>query len=163
MVAITVSRPIALRFIGAVSNELDRSGRYRLNLLAHVIEDIHLVGRAAHAFTDPDGTLRYRGFRSIDNAFLLMAIDAGAIVTALLALGLLVAAVRVLSRKGTAADVALASQILVLGTVAMITQYLAAIFFVAGVAVSLASEVNHPVLSQDDLEFVDDHQASLAK
>jgi hypothetical protein len=165
MVAIIVVGPIALRFIGAASSELDRSSRYRLNLLTHAIEDIHLFGRAEHAFTNSDGLLRYRGFSSIDNAFLLMAIDAGAIVTALLALGLLVAAVRVLSRKGTAADVALASQILVLGTVAMITQYLAAIFFVAGVAVTLASEVNRPdpVLSQDDLEFADDVQVSLTK
>jgi hypothetical protein len=142
MIATMIVGPVALQFIGAVSGELDRSSKYRLNLLAHAAEDIHLVGRADHVISTPEQRLIYRGFKSIDNAFLLMAVDAGALVAGLLALGLLVATFRVLSRKGTPADVALASQIVILGTVAMITQYQAAIFFVAGVAVTLASETS---------------------
>jgi hypothetical protein len=163
IVATAVVGPIALEFAGAVSTELNRSSGYRLTLLSHAIDDIHFVGRADHVFTSADGTLRYRGFGSIDNAFLLMAVAAGAVVTALLTLGLLVAAVRVLMRKGTAADVALASQIVVLGTVAMITQYLAAIFFIAGVAVTLASDKDHTnsIGWQDHPEHAADDHASL--
>ncbi|MBO9523189.1 MAG: hypothetical protein J7518_16775 [Nocardioidaceae bacterium] len=136
--------PPVVAFMGTVSGELTTTQDYRAHLVEHALADVHLVGRADNVVTAPDGTLRYREFSSIDNAFLLSALDSGLVVTALLAAGLLVAVVRVLRGIGTVADIALAGQVLVLATVATITQYQAAVYFVAGVAVSLAASRQSP-------------------
>jgi hypothetical protein len=135
--AILVSMPV-LNFLNAVGEELDTTQRYRAGLLDYAQRDLHLVGRAETAITNSDGRLIYRGFGSIDNAFLLTAVDAGILVAAMLAAGLVVALIRTLRGHGSVADLALAVQLVVLATVAMVAQYQAAVFFVAGVAVAMS-------------------------
>ncbi|MGR6971715.1 O-antigen ligase family protein [Streptomyces cynarae] len=125
-----------LKLFAGVSSELDTTSAYRAELLTHAIDDLKLFGRADHVWTSAEGRLLYRGFGSIDNAYLLMALDLGLVVTSVFAAGLGVALWRTIRFRGSAADLALASQIPVLFTVAMITQYQAALFFVAGAAVS---------------------------
>lgn len=135
--------PTALDFIGATSGELDQTANYRSNLLTYVRDDLHLLSRASNASLVNDKLL-YRGFGSIDNEFLLRGVEVGALVVAILAVGLIAALLRTLRGRGTPADVALAAQIIVLFTVAMITQYQAAVFFIAGVAVALATAPRAP-------------------
>lgn len=129
--------PAALAAIGQVQGELDTTAGYRTLLLKHAADDLNWFSLADNV-TFIDGMMRYRGFGSIDNAFLLMALQAGLLVTGAYAVALLACLLRVLRRRGSAADMAMGAQILVLATVAMITQYEAAVYFMAGLAVATA-------------------------
>lgn len=134
-----IGLPFLLARFSDASGELKASSDYRAMLLRLVPGDMHWFGRADYVTTNTHGTLSYRGtIGSIDNAFLLIGLDLGWVVLGIFSLGLLAAFWRTISLRARTAEVALASQIVLLLTVAMITQYQAAVYFVAGVAVAWA-------------------------
>lgn len=119
------------------SGELNASSGYRLDLIHQVPADLRPFGSASGAQISPSG-IYYRGFTSIDNAFLAVGISWGYVLAGLLLLGALIPLIRVLLRWANPADVAFAGQIPILLTVALITQYQSVIWFIAGLAVSWA-------------------------
>lgn len=122
----------------SASDELSSSTQARQYLWKHVPGDLHVFGQASNTQVDLSavGKAAYRGFESIDSTPLWIGLNFGWAVVGLLAICLAAAAVRVLSRRGSPAELALIGQLPVLATVALITQYGAAVWLVAGLAVA---------------------------
>jgi hypothetical protein len=115
-------------------NELTTSTGYRTALFSTVLSDVNPIGAARNVHLGRG--FNYRGYDSVDNAFLAIALTSGWLLAGALFSALLAVVVRVLRRRASALEVALAAQIPVLFTVAFITQYAVIIFFLFGLAVS---------------------------
>jgi hypothetical protein len=116
--------------------ETASSTQYRLDLFEQLTQDLHPFGQADGLVEGATGTIDYRSFLSIDNAFLYVAILYGWVLAALMLAALLVPLVRALQRRANPAEVALAGQLPALFTVALITQYYTLMWFLAGLAVT---------------------------
>lgn len=137
--AAAVVIPTTLSLFDSVSSDLSASTDYRQNLAISFLPDLHPLGIGdGIQFTD-NGRQFYRQFGSIDNEYALLGLQFGWVPLVILCVGVVAVVVRLIRRRGGPADVAIASQAVVLFTVALITQYGLAVFFVAGLAVGLGS------------------------
>lgn len=147
--------PMILDLFDAVSYDLDPSTAYRQSLPTFILQDMNAFGPANNMQQAPDGRYFYRSFGSIDNAYLLTVLQFGWVPTAFLVAALLSVILRIVLRRGGPADMAMAAQIWVMGTVALITQYGMALWFVAGMAVAFAGKAT---AMPDDIELGDPTQ-----
>lgn len=136
-----VAVPFTLSLFDSVSSDLTVSSDYRQDLALSFLPDLHAFG-LGDGVQVLDGRQFYRQFTSIDNAYALMGLQLGWVPVAILVLGIVGAVLRMLRRSGGPADVTLVSQAVVLATVALITQYGLAVFFVAGLAAGLGQVRN---------------------
>ncbi len=125
-------------FVSTGAEETAASADYRQRLLSYWASDLNLFGEADFVTVTPAGETLYRGFQSIDNAWLQLGLQFGWVPLLMAAALMGVVVVRVLRRGGRPAEVALASQAFVLATVAQITQYGPAVWLLAGIAVAFA-------------------------
>ena len=136
-----VASAIVIPFLGAVfldaGEEAGGSASYRTGLL-----DLIPLIRPLGAAPNLDGVViggQYLGYyaNSIDNALLVVALRAGWIPTILLALAIIASIVPLFRRGGASpANIAVATQIPSLFTVAFITQYGMFFWFMVGLAVA---------------------------
>jgi hypothetical protein len=138
VVAAVAIVPQVLGIFDSVSSDLGVSADYRQDLAASFLPDLRPLGIGGGVFYSGERLL-YRQFTSIDNAYALLGLQLGWLPLALLCVGLIAVAVRLLKRQGGPADVALVAQAFILFTVALITQYGMAVFFVAGLAVGFGA------------------------
>ncbi|SDD56858.1 hypothetical protein [Auraticoccus monumenti] len=129
--------------------ELEGSASYRGNLIP-LLQQVQLLGPSPAMQRAADGTLYFGSFRSIDSQLILFGISYGGL-TLLLVLALLaVGAVLVLTRRASLATIAVVAQVPALATVALITQYAHLTWFVAGLAIAMATEPAAPTLRADE-------------
>lgn len=148
MIAVTVVAsiivvPWVFSLFDSVSSDLTVSTDYRQDLALSFITDLHPLG-LGDGIAILNGRQFYRQFTSIDNAYALMGLQLGWVPVAIIVLGLVAVCIRLLRRRGGAEDVSLLAQGVVLGTVALITQYGLAVFFVVGLAVGFAQSAERP-------------------
>jgi len=136
--------PYATRVFGAAGDEATNSAAYRGNLLSLLV-DARWLGLSASSYRAPDGRVWFGTFRSIDNALLLLALNTGLLSLACALLALVLAAVAVVTRRGTAPTIALVAQVPAFASVALITQYATWVWFVAGLAVAAQVARRPPV------------------
>lgn len=139
VLALGVLMPFVYGLFAGVETELGQSTQYRVGLTENIFADMVPIGQANEIQIDQAGLYHYRGLRSIDNEYILAVLQFGWVPVLLLIAGLALAAKKVLQGRGNAADVALTAQIVVLATVALITQYTMAVWLVAGIAAGLSS------------------------
>ena len=120
-------------FAAAGSEATDSAG-YRWALL-ELVPDIELFGRSSSAYGLASGERFFGGFRSIDNALLLLGLRYGWVPLVLVGVLLLAACAHVLRGRATAPTIAVVAQIPSFVSVALITQYATLLWFVAGLAV----------------------------
>lgn len=137
--ATAVLVPTLGRVFDAAGDEASNSSSYRSTLL-DLIPTMRAIGRSTAAAIGGDGSLTYGRFRSIDNTFLQLGLGYGWIVAAIAVIPFVVIAVRLLARRGTSADIVLLTQVPMLTTVAMITQWQSVVWLLAGAAVIAAQE-----------------------
>lgn len=125
------------------SAAISASTAYRQNVFSQILSDLHPFS-AATGTQLVDGVTIYRGFRSIDNSFLALAVNSGWILPSLIFVALIPVGIRIFRRKASPEEVALFGQLPVLLTVALITQYAVLVWFLGGLAVSALSR-KHPV------------------
>lgn len=143
-----IAGPLFSQVGSGAASEIDSSTNYRSSLFSLVLRDVHPFGRA-DGVQITNGSFSYRGFVSIDNAFAAVALVYGWVLIVIPAVGLLLALVWVVRRRGTVADIALAGQIPILLTVALITQYQMLVWFLAGLAVTWAQQARTGVSPVD--------------
>lgn len=136
--------PALLRLFESVSTDLDPSTRYRENLTTYIFEDMNWLGPADAIQVAGNGRYLYRGTGSIDNAFLLTVLQFGWLPTLILCVALSAVVFRVIRRRGGPADIAILAQIFVMYTVALITQYGMAVWWIAGMAVAFGGRNTEP-------------------
>lgn len=136
--AVAVLVPLAIRLFESAGAELGQSTNYRTRLTENIVVDLNWIGQADQMQINGAGQTFYRSFLSIDNQFLLGALQFGWVPMGILVIALAGAPLRLITRRGSAADVALTASAFVLATVAFITQYTMAFWFVAGLAVAIA-------------------------
>lgn len=127
--------PLVEQVFSAAGDEAAGSADYRADLLV-LVPSMNLVGTASSAERTADGVLRFGGFRSIDSAVVHAGLTYGLLVMGILVALLLAAVWLLLTRRATPPLIAVVAQTPALLTVALITQYAAALWFVIGVAVS---------------------------
>jgi hypothetical protein len=132
--------PTVLGLFDSLSYDTDASTAYRANLLDFIFQDMNPLGPAKNMQLAPDGRYFYRAAGSIDNAFLLTVLQFGWLPTLFLIIALISVTFRVLRKRGGPADISMVAQILVMFTVALITQYGMALWFVAGVAIAFGGQ-----------------------
>ncbi len=130
-------------YLAAISSgsELDRSTAYRAGYI-EVVGDLHLLGLAKEIYVEDAGgrfgwlASSYPGgvIVTLDNAFLLTALQFGIVVAALLVALMVCAAMTSLSPRSSPASIALLAQGPALATAAMNTQYPYYLWLVAGLA-----------------------------
>jgi hypothetical protein len=144
LLATFVVLPQVLGFFTSIGpEETAGSVNYRYRLLDFWTDDVALLGRA-DSIRIVRGETLYRGFQSIDNAWLVQGLQFGWVALVMVALAVAACVWRVLGRRGGPAEVSLAASALVLGTVALITQYGAAVWMMAGMAVAFAQRRQPP-------------------
>ncbi|SDS50053.1 hypothetical protein SAMN04489812_2097 [Microlunatus soli] len=126
--------PFVLRTLRSAGDEATASAGYRGSLL-DLVPGISVLGMSPLARKSPDGKFFFGTFRSIDSQLILTGLQYGWFALILGLLGLLAAVLIVISRRGTAATIAVVAQIPALATVALITQYADFFWFVVGLAV----------------------------
>jgi hypothetical protein len=131
------------------------SAAYRGDLFS-LIRVMRPVGLSAQYRLSTTGEVSIGSFGSIDNAVLLFGLIYGWIPLVLLVLMMLVAIVHVLRRRATPPVIAVVAQIPALFAVALITQYAAVIWFVAGMAITTQITANSARAMK---RFVPDHAA----
>lgn len=117
------------------------SGEQRLVQLMATLPHVQWFG--AESITVEDGRVTGLGSTVIDNTFLRLAINFGWIVAVLILAPLMYAGLNLLRGRATAASMALVGQIPVLAVTTLITQWQAAVFFVAGIAVTELAALHH--------------------
>jgi hypothetical protein len=138
--AVFVVAPRLLDFFVSVgAEETAASADYRQRLLSYWATDLNLFGQADFVTVTPTGETLYRGFQSIDNAWLQLGLQFGGVPLVMAAAVVAICMIRVLQRRGRPAEVAVASQAFVLATVAQITQYGPAVWMLGGMAVAFAA------------------------
>jgi hypothetical protein len=131
--------PFVLSLFAGVSADLDPSTAYRANLATYIFADMQPFGPALNMEQARSGRYLYHGLGSIDNAYILAVLQFGWIPVLSLIFVLGTSVWFVLRRRNVnPAQVALVGQVWILGTVALITQYGMAVWFVAGLAVAFS-------------------------
>lgn len=151
IVAAVVIVPWTLSLFDSVSSDLTVSSDYREDLALSFLGDLHMLG-IGDGIQFLDGRQFYRQFTSIDNAYALMGLQLGWLPVAILVLGVIGVVIRLFRRQGGPADIAVLSQAVVLATVALITQYGLAVFFVAGLAVGFGGLAKKEPAAETDAE-----------
>lgn len=139
---------LALMVYSEAEDELEGSAGYRGDLVS-LLPYIDLFGVSPSMTRTADGTMYFGRFRSIDSQLVLLGLSYGWLALAAVVLVLLVAVVAVLARRANLATIAVVAQLPALSTVALITQYAYLFWFVAGVAVAAASDVESTRLAVD--------------
>ena len=121
----------------AAGDEGENSALYRTWILG-LVPTLKPLGQASSYARDSAGSNSYGAYGSIDNAFLVVGLTNGWVPMLLLAALVVVAVVHVARGRSGVAGVALVAQIPAFFTVALITQYAAMVWMVAGMAVSEA-------------------------
>jgi hypothetical protein len=156
---LAVGAAIALPLVGRVfenaGTEATYSSAYRGRLL-DLVPTMHAIGRSSAAVVGGDGTITYNGFASIDSTFIQLGLGFGWIVAAASLVPFIVLAVRVLMGRATTADIALISQLPLVATVAMITQWQSLLWLVGGMAVVAAQQRRKTPQSPEGDQGVDD-------
>jgi hypothetical protein len=116
------------------SDETQQSGDQRTIQLLATLPNVQWFGATGLSFED--GRVQTLGTDIIDNTFLRLAINFGWVLAALILAPLIFALFRLLRGEYTASSLALIGQIPVLLVTSLITQWQAALFFVAGMAVA---------------------------
>lgn len=142
--AVFVVAPRLLDFFAAAGEDTAASADYRARLITHWSDDLRLFGQADYVTVGVDGVARYRGFASIDNGWLHLGLQFGWVPLVVLVLASAAVVWRVLVRHAGPAEVALLGQVLILATVAQITQHGTAVWLVAGLAVAFARRAADP-------------------
>lgn len=134
--------------------EAGGSAAYRLDLFELVPQLKPFGSSDDWSAVTANGTYLGAFAATVDNALLLIALRFGVVPTLLLVLLLVAGIVSVVvPHRATAASIGLAAQIPALFSVALITQYGMFLWFIGGLAVSLAQSrdraVPHPEVSRD--------------
>ena len=158
--ASAIAVPLTLNIFTSVSSDLTVSTNYRGELSTSFIPDLNMFG-LGDGVQFVDGAQRYRQFTSIDNAYALLGLQLGWVPLLILVGGVLAVAVRLVRGRGGPADVALVSQAIVLYTVALITQYGLAVFFVVGLAAAFGPQRKRTV--SDRSAHFGNHKLSTAR
>lgn len=154
-VAAVAGMALASTVVGSEGSELAQSTESRIRLL-RALESVRFFGNSGTFIMLRDGNPGYlsddvpgRVVRSVDNAFALLALNAGWLVTLLFASVIVVACAKV--SPSNPAAVAVLTQIPTLFTVALITQYASFFWLVVGAAISISfrSNVTKDGLSAD--------------
>jgi hypothetical protein len=120
-----------------VNADITGSNVYRIDAIQTTIQTLKPFGVADGAILDPsNGALRFSGFNSVDNAFLLTGLTLGVIPLIFLVMWLFAAVWSVMRRTAQDATAAVVGQTLALGTAALITQWQVFFFFVVGIAIA---------------------------
>lgn len=135
-VGLIVGLPSVLEVLSAAGDEADGSADYRGELLG-LVDRMAFIGLSPARERLPTGEDYFGGFRSIDSALILIGLRHGGVAVALLLIMLAIGMLAVLRRRANPAIIAVLAQIPALATVALITQYAAFLWFVAGVAVTM--------------------------
>lgn len=135
--------PLVWNTFASVSSDLTGSADYRSDLAATFLPDLVPLG-LANGVSFLGERQMYRQFTSIDNAFALVGLQLGWVPLAILILGALGLVMRLIRGQAGSADVSMVAQLAVLFTVALITQYGVAVFFVVGLAVGLSNSRPSP-------------------
>lgn len=120
----------------AASTEVARSAQGRLRLL-DLIPYLKPFGTAT-GYHEFDGVFRWFGVVTIDNAFLRLAINFGWVFGGLCLIGAMWIFLRAIAGRASAPEIALASVVPALLTVALITQLGILVWFYMGVAAVMA-------------------------
>ncbi|MGE2715284.1 hypothetical protein ACQI4L_14600 [Mycolicibacterium litorale] len=154
---VVVTAAIALPWVegvyNAASEETARSANHRLRLL-ELVPYLEGFG-TARGYHEKAGVFEWFGVISIDNAFLRLAVNFGWVLGALFLLSAAWIVFRAVNRKGSPAEIALASVVPALLTVALITQFGILVWFYMGVAAA-AVRIAKPRTDESELESVDD-------
>ncbi|TFI44665.1 hypothetical protein E4P29_07890 [Rhodococcus sp. 1R11] len=142
LIALFAVPPLLQKF-GEISNELDPSTAYRENLWTDIPGDLNWINQVRNVGVDPAGRSLRRNLGSVDSTPLLIGLDFGWIIVGLFTACIAIASWRVMSRKGSVAEIAVVAQIPTLATVALITQYGAAVWFFAGLAVAYRRQAQY--------------------
>lgn len=126
--------PVVRQAFAAAGDEAADSAAYRGDLLS-LTGEMRVLGLSGAFNRSPTGRTTFGEFRSIDSALMLQGLTYGwlSLVVALVLLA--VGTVAVLTGRASGPAIAVVAQIPALATVALITQYSAMIWFVAGLAV----------------------------
>lgn len=138
VIALVAALPAVNWMLNGSDTEQQDSARYRAVLYDRFAGDTQLVGVADGVHRAPGGRRMWRNLGSIDSTPVATALIYGWVAALLLVAGLLIAVWAALKRPANPAAIALAGQIPVLMTVALITQYRAWVFFLAGLAAAAA-------------------------
>lgn len=130
--------PLVTEVFAAAGQEATGSAAYRGDLLS-LIGAMNPLGLSDTFYRSPTGEVDFGSFQSIDSALVLIGLTYGAIPLACVLVGLVMAVVAVLRRRATPPTIALVAQLPAFATVALITQYAAWVWFVAGLAVATQS------------------------
>jgi hypothetical protein len=131
--AVAALQPLVAGVFIDAGSEAAKSGAYREALFS-LLGSLALVGQSDATSITASGSSLYGQFDSVDSAFLLVGLNHGVVALVLGVLAYLAATVAVLRRRGGPATIAVVAQGPALLTVALITQYAALFWFVAGLA-----------------------------
>lgn len=130
--------PVVRQAFAAAGDEAADSAAYRGDLLS-LAGEMRVLGLSGSFNRSPTGRATFGEFRSIDSALMLQGLTYGWLSLVLALVLLAVGAVAVLGGRASGPGIAVVAQIPALATVALITQYSAMIWFVAGLAVYAAT------------------------
>lgn len=136
LVTAAVALPWVEGVYNAASQEAARSAYHRLRLL-ELIPYLNPFG-TARGYHETAGVFEWFGVISIDNAFLRLAVNFGWVLGGLFFLSATWIVFRAVNRKANTAEIALASVMPALLTVALITQFGILVWFYIGVAAATA-------------------------
>lgn len=139
LVLLVVGFAVAYPAVGSVfadaGSEATNSASYRVDLVS-LVRSMRVLGLASSFQRNAAGQGYFSDYRSIDSELVLLGLTFGLLVLALVVIALIGAVVVMLRGRATPATVAIVAQIPAFATVALITQYAAFVWFVAGVAVT---------------------------
>jgi hypothetical protein len=123
-------------YSGSGQAELQSSSSARDDQLLSTLALTNFIGPAAGTQWDSTNS-RYvtNGIAIVDSTYLRFALDFGWLVTVLLLLPAIIAALRILARRGGPAAIAVVGQIPILAVTSMITQWQIVFFFVVGLSI----------------------------
>lgn len=124
--------PIIQSWFQNLSGEIETSTDFRSEIWNRLPYEIRIIGQSDIVDINAEGFRQYGEYRSVDAAPLLIGLDFGWIMLALLIAGLLVVAIRIFTGKGSLPDVALLAQLPTLITAALITQYGSMLWLMVG-------------------------------
>lgn len=127
--------PLIAQVFAAAGAEASNSALYRGDLTS-LIPQFDLLGLSSAFSKSTAGAVFFGDFRSIDSELILAGLTYGFLGVAILIGLLIAAAIVVLLRRATPPTVALVAQIPGFASVALITQYSAFVWFMAGLAIA---------------------------
>lgn len=134
-VAALIGFPLILQVFGEAGSEAEGSAEYRGNLLP-LLDQMSPIGLSPSREVLATGEDYFGGFRSIDSALILTGLRFGWVPLLIIVVLLAIAVVPLFQRRASPASIALLAQIPAFATVALITQYAAFVWFIAGLAVA---------------------------